>query len=210
MLVVRSLNECMKQCVARTTCLSLNYRRQYPLCELLSEETGQFVKTTLETGHCVHILRSSIPEFKELADCECSRQETCSPINKQCVITECPYFNIVNGFVKGNMNQIGAVCVNKIIWNIKRYMGCYEDDNDRSLMPHAAEVPFLLPMTIELCIQYCAKYKYAATQYMYQCFCGDYLDPGLRKPEGECSMSCSGNSSQVCGGVWRGSVYKIQ
>ena len=46
-----------------------------------------------------------------------------------------------------------------------------------------------------------------------QCFCGNRRQkPNADdlRPETECNSKCSGNKTQICGGDWRNSIYKIE
>lgn len=84
------------------------------------------------------------------------------------------------------------------------YQGCYKDDEARAL-------PIQLMSsgaTVETCIA-SAKTKnfaYAGLQWHGTCFAGNVL--GYSKvSDGECNTPCSANSSEVCGGSWRNSIY---
>ena len=51
-------------------------------------------------------------------------------------------------------------------------------------------------------------YRYAGLEYRYECFCGDfYYDKYGKVSDHECNETCPGNSSQICGGPWKLSVY---
>ncbi len=65
-------------------------------------------------------------------------------------------------------------------------------------------------MTVEKCVSYCAgkNYAYAGVQYGKWCFCGNA--PGNKIDQATCSMPCSGNSTQTCGGPWANSVYSVR
>ncbi|TKX19229.1 hypothetical protein C1H76_8607 [Elsinoe australis] len=69
-------------------------------------------------------------------------------------------------------------------------------------------------VTIDSCMNYCGAkgYKYVGLEYATQCFCSNTL-PADRAPQagifGNCFTPCAGNSSQVCGGAGRLSVYKL-
>ncbi len=49
---------------------------------------------------------------------------------------------------------------------------------------------------------------YAAVQNWDQCFCGDSYGGQGEAPESDCNQPCKGDSSQMCGGAWRNSVYQ--
>ncbi|CAC5391547.1 unnamed protein product [Mytilus coruscus] len=66
------------------------------------------------------------------------------------------------------------------------------------------------------CLLYCKDqgYKYAGTEYGDQCYCGD--DPYQYGPEDvsndyvkdyDCNIQCLGDTEQICGGIFRLSVY---
>jgi len=41
------------------------------------------------------------------------------------------------------------------------------------------------------------------------CGCGDAYGSQGTRPEADCNMPCSGDSTQICGGGWTNSVYEI-
>lgn len=45
------------------------------------------------------------------------------------------------------------------------------------------------------------------SQYFWQCFCGESYNGNGRLNEGSCTTNCSGNKSEICGGVNALSVY---
>lgn len=66
-------------------------------------------------------------------------------------------------------------------------------------------------MTDESCIAYCSgkKYAFAGTEYSQECYCGNALNGGgTTNPIGDCSMGCSGNTTEACGGPNRLTVFK--
>ncbi|KAI8515202.1 hypothetical protein Bbelb_077930 [Branchiostoma belcheri] len=89
------------------------------------------------------------------------------------------------------------------------YYGCFSETMARKF-PHAFMESQAL--TNPMCVEHCkvAGYPYAATQYASQCYCGTERDLGElheRRPESLCYMQCSGDSSSVCGGNRRMSVF---
>ena len=52
-----------------------------------------------------------------------------------------------------------------------------------------------------------AGFQYAATQFSYQCFCGNSYGRYGADPTG-CTYQCSGNTGEMCGAAGRNSVYK--
>lgn len=51
-------------------------------------------------------------------------------------------------------------------------------------------------------------FQYAGIEYGGECFCDNTL-AGSAAPAGECSMGCSGDKTQPCGGSWRMNVFKV-
>lgn len=85
-------------------------------------------------------------------------------------------------------------------------VGCFKDTN----------APFDLDgflersnqNTPERCIAICASkgFRFAGVQYGQSCLCGNSY--GRYGPASNCSMACTGNSGQVCGGMNSNSVYR--
>ncbi|KAK2740537.1 hypothetical protein FQN57_006040 [Myotisia sp. PD_48] len=88
------------------------------------------------------------------------------------------------------------------------YAGCYVDGIDGRIMAH--QLPDSDDLTIESCIAGClgAGYTVAGLQYTRQCFCDYYVrNESPLTSDSECSMQCSGDATQDCGGPNRMSVY---
>ncbi|XP_071146547.1 uncharacterized protein [Mytilus edulis] len=89
-----------------------------------------------------------------------------------------------------------------------KYLGCYKDDWQRMLDErHANSL-----MTLEMCKTICYNRRYLGLQNIYECFCGDSMggsDMYTKVTDTECNHACGGNSSQICGGPWRNSVYEF-
>jgi hypothetical protein len=64
-------------------------------------------------------------------------------------------------------------------------------------------------MTIESCQAYCNSvgYSLAGLEYASECYCGGVLGFGSFTGFTGCTMLCSGNKSEICGGSTRLSVY---
>ncbi len=81
------------------------------------------------------------------------------------------------------------------------YAGCYTDSvNNRTL---ASSQYLGVPMTIELCTAACSSdgYQYAGVEYADECYCDNTIASGASvATDGRCSMACSGNSTEICGG----------
>jgi hypothetical protein len=85
------------------------------------------------------------------------------------------------------------------------YNGCYRDDRNRALDIFKG---WRSNMTPQLCQRLCTGHHYAGVQWYGECWCGDGVGYDLR-PDSECNTPCSGDSSQMCGGGWRNSIYFI-
>ena len=86
---------------------------------------------------------------------------------------------------------------------------CYEDIPSR-LLPVEKHIQ---ANSRENCIAKCAEdgFKYAGTQYSFQCWCGnDTPSKTLIRSQEECKIKCSGDQSQYCGGDWRINIYEIK
>ncbi|CAH1268732.1 CSMD1 [Branchiostoma lanceolatum] len=89
--------------------------------------------------------------------------------------------------------------------------GCYEDVSSRRF-PHAATSSS--DMTNNRCSHHCRQegFSYSGTQYSTQCFCGtagNFAALGEPRPAADCASACGGDASQICGGSWRMSVYRV-
>lgn len=64
-------------------------------------------------------------------------------------------------------------------------------------------------MTLENCAAFCDGYKYFGTEYAGECFCGNTVHPTSTEASLEdCSMTCTGNPYQYCGGPNRLELYE--
>ncbi|XP_046548476.1 putative fungistatic metabolite [Haliotis rubra] len=89
------------------------------------------------------------------------------------------------------------------------YLGCYLDDLDRLINDeHIVDDS----MTYELCLTHCRQGNYllAGLEATRHCFCGNSNDDVKYtvQNEGDCNTPCVGNSSQMCGGHFRLSLFQ--
>ncbi|KAL2269125.1 hypothetical protein VTJ83DRAFT_3971 [Remersonia thermophila] len=82
-------------------------------------------------------------------------------------------------------------------------LGCYADNQYRVLPHKIISAP---DMTAAKCAAHCEGYDYFGTQFGSECHCGT-IAPPLGADESECSMPCSGNPDETCGGPMRLNVY---
>ena len=50
-------------------------------------------------------------------------------------------------------------------------------------------------------------YKFFGLQNGDECYCGNSTNKLVPAPSAECNKYCSGSSVEICGGLWRMSVY---
>lgn len=63
-------------------------------------------------------------------------------------------------------------------------------------------------MTLEACQAFCSAYTYFGVEYARECYCGNTFGTGSTLvADSECSMTCSGSASELCGAGNRLSVY---
>ncbi|XP_046377351.2 WSC domain-containing protein ARB_07870-like [Haliotis rufescens] len=89
------------------------------------------------------------------------------------------------------------------------YTGCFLDDRDR-MINELREVND--SMTHEWCLTRCRQGNYllAGLENHDECFCGNSYDnvKYTVMSEGDCNAPCKGNSSQMCGGRYRLSLFQ--
>ncbi|KAI4235546.1 MAG: hypothetical protein LQ349_003079 [Xanthoria aureola] len=87
------------------------------------------------------------------------------------------------------------------------YQGCVtEATNGRALGDLATAYD---GMTVEKCAAFCSAYTYMAVEYMSECYCGNTIGAGsVNATDNGCTLACSGNAGQLCGGPNRLNFYK--
>ncbi|CAF3549233.1 unnamed protein product, partial [Fusarium graminearum] len=101
-----------------------------------------------------------------------------------------------------------------------KYHGCY---NETTQIQDSAEYRALADgthlvkagkMTVPMCLDFCTsngtQYKYAGLEWSRECWCSPYLSSlSAKLSDDDCENPCEGNSSQICGGPLRLSVYQL-
>ena len=88
---------------------------------------------------------------------------------------------------------------------------CFEDPRGGRVLPHG---PWTGDMTIDKCKKRCTgewystPYKYAGVEFAKECWCGNDR-PTLPAPDTDCSLPCTGDKSEICGGGHRINVYQL-
>ncbi|KAK1853428.1 copper radical oxidase [Colletotrichum chrysophilum] len=85
------------------------------------------------------------------------------------------------------------------------YKGCYIDGPSRQLARASYADP---SMTEESCVNFCQDHGFpvAGVEYSSECWC-DYKIPAERRPETDCNMVCSGDSTEYCGAGNRLTIF---
>jgi WSC domain len=89
-------------------------------------------------------------------------------------------------------------------------IGCYNDTvGTRALTYPVGVVGGYTNMTNENCMAAClaAGYTIAGTEYSQECWCDNSFKNSAAPMASGCSMACQGNSSEICGGGNRLTVY---
>jgi len=97
-----------------------------------------------------------------------------------------------------------------ISWN----GNCVRDSPDRLLPTNAipGDDLYIPSNTPARCMEACKDqgFLFAGVQYGHECWCGNDAPPEDKIVDmADCDYSCSGDSSQTCGGYWRMNVYRI-
>ncbi|KAI9339790.1 WSC domain-containing protein [Zopfochytrium polystomum] len=88
------------------------------------------------------------------------------------------------------------------------YQGCYIDNTTPS--SRSLPVGTISGATNEVCITTCSAkgFPIAGTEYGGECYCGANLAGITQAPDSDCSMSCTSNPDETCGGPARLTVFK--
>nr|XP_033813303.1 WSC domain-containing protein 2 [Geotrypetes seraphini]XP_033813304.1 WSC domain-containing protein 2 [Geotrypetes seraphini] len=91
-----------------------------------------------------------------------------------------------------------------------KYIGCYMDDTRRRALRGVSFFDYK-KMTVFRCQDNCAErgYLYAGLEFGAECYCGHKIQ-ALNVSESECNMECKGEKSNICGGVNRLSIYRLE
>ncbi|KAL0942681.1 copper radical oxidase [Colletotrichum truncatum] len=91
-------------------------------------------------------------------------------------------------------------------WNS---LGCYNDNiNNNNVQSRVLAGDSF--MSVLQCTNACqaAGYAYAGVEYSTECYCDNQILSGASNSQSGCSMPCSGNSSEYCGGPDRINIYQ--
>ncbi|MCJ1284401.1 hypothetical protein MMC26_003733 [Xylographa opegraphella] len=87
------------------------------------------------------------------------------------------------------------------------YQGCMVDNiSGRVLTGKSTSTS---TTTYASCAVFCSGYNYMGLEYGFECWCGNsYANPTSLAPDTDCSFSCSGSASEVCGAGNRLTMFK--
>ena len=64
-------------------------------------------------------------------------------------------------------------------------------------------------MTIEMCLDFCKDYKYAAVEFAHECYCGNKINKMTLLPDSDCDTKCAGDQTQTCGSSSKLNLYTV-
>jgi hypothetical protein len=89
------------------------------------------------------------------------------------------------------------------------FQGCYVDGVSGRILEN--QQPDNQALTQQSCVEACANagYTIAGMEYSVQCFCDNdiYNGGALAADQSDCDDTCSGDSSEICGGGDRMTIY---
>jgi len=93
------------------------------------------------------------------------------------------------------------------LFSANQYLGCYIDNLSRDLPYQALQTG----ATVENCRNACGvrQYYYSGLQNGDQCWCGNTYGFLGTAPSTDCNIKCTSNSKELCGGVYRNSIYLV-
>nr|XP_034975592.1 WSC domain-containing protein 2 [Zootoca vivipara] len=91
-----------------------------------------------------------------------------------------------------------------------KYIGCYVDNTHRRALRGVSFFDYK-KMTLFRCQDNCAErgYLFAGLEFGAECYCGHKIQ-ATNVSDSECNMECKGEKSNICGGVNRLSIYRLE
>ncbi|KAH8881499.1 WSC-domain-containing protein, partial [Thozetella sp. PMI_491] len=87
-----------------------------------------------------------------------------------------------------------------------KFSGCLTESSRHRILP--GDELATGNMTLEKCADFCKDWPFFGVEYSRECFCGENVARDAKTVSlKQCNAPCAGNSSQVCGGWNRVSVY---
>ncbi|KAH6709217.1 WSC domain-containing protein [Leptodontidium sp. MPI-SDFR-AT-0119] len=98
------------------------------------------------------------------------------------------------------------------------YAGCYSEttlsngtNGLRAL--NGGKTESVVTMTVGNCLDFCSAdgYEFAGLEYTRECWCSHFLSSIAQKlDDSSCDLACIGNTTQICGGALKLSVYTVK
>nr|XP_018898564.1 PREDICTED: uncharacterized protein LOC109031490 isoform X1 [Bemisia tabaci] len=116
------------------------------------------------------------------------------------------------GVMRLNVYATGVSSINSLPNGF--HLGCFRETEGHDVQNSERIFPDFREdfdhLTPKLCLRLCAKkqFRLAGVQFGKECYCSNReLDMSRQTKPDECKMTCSGDVSEKCGGVWRMNVY---
>jgi hypothetical protein len=105
--------------------------------------------------------------------------------------------------------QIGANGSFSATIGTSSHLGCFVDSDDRALTTWTYSS--WTNNTVEACSAACSQggFKYAGVEDGNECWCGNNEDYGRLGTSSMCISTCTGDSTEICGGPWALNIYKV-
>ncbi|RXK35703.1 hypothetical protein M231_07031 [Tremella mesenterica] len=88
-------------------------------------------------------------------------------------------------------------------------LGCALDGDNRIISDYI--LTGQTNLTIDSCLTTCEDkgFTYAGVEFGEECYCGNKLPTSLNYKDGGCTVVCTGNSGEMCGGEWTLDLYEL-
>ena len=89
-------------------------------------------------------------------------------------------------------------------------LGCAVDSDSPRILTGYSEI-HMDSLSVDQCLTLCESkgFTYAGLEYGEECYCGDSLPTTIAYSDSQCDMTCSGDSTETCGGDWRIELYEL-
>lgn len=90
--------------------------------------------------------------------------------------------------------------------NTPGYLGCFRDSPSSHDLEYLADIR---PLSIRACVTKCKslRFPYAGAQSSSSCYCGLHYGKYGQLEHEDCNTPCEGDSSEMCGGIYKNSLY---
>jgi len=204
---------CEEACASKSSCSTFTSYKRFDTCKF--GEEGAVLKDSrwpdaractrnfhCHAGHYWHGHTTQPNVTAAACDRACASSSSCLTFTSYKHSDTCKFGN-VGAELKSSMHPNARACewTGQVAWE---YHGCFEDNHDRFL----DELALNSSVTPEGCGAACSNNTFFGLQASHYCFCGNGPRLGHRMNESDCSQTCDGDSSKMCGGQWRNSIYR--